>query len=147
MNLPGRIYARQLPPIAFDPSKNQTRESISLQLRVQMLEAIKSSPEDAGTAISWSFRVKNILSIGALALLQYWIYQIPCKFVMETFHINFRRLSLYLFGLSLLVTVILYLFKIHIPKRTKPAPRSPIKRPASVPDLATLVKRKTRKTD
>ena len=138
MNLPGRIYAQQLPPIPFD--HNQTRESISKQLRVQMLEAIKKSPADAGSAISWGFRIKNILSIVALAVLQYWIYQVPCKLLMTTLRIGYGRLWFYLLCISIIVTMVLYFFKILLPKRSKPPPRSPTK-------STTPVKSKTRKAD
>jgi hypothetical protein len=128
MNLPGRIYAHQLTPIAFDPTKNQTRESISLELRVQMLEAVKHSPEDAGSAISWGFRVKNVTAIAALLMSQYWVYQVPCSFLMERLHINFAWLSLHVFGVALVATIVLYFFKIYLPNRGKAVPRSPSKK-------------------
>ena len=143
MNLPGRIYAIQLPPIKFDRTKNQTRDSISLELRTQMLKAIIKSPKDAGSAISWSFRIKNILSIVALLLMLTWIYQVPCQRVMSFLHIDFRRLAMYIFSLSIFVTSVLYVFKIELPKNRKPLPRTPVGEKKEM----LLPKKKSRKTD
>lgn len=143
MNLPGRIYAQQLPPIAFNPA--QSRESIAAELRFQMLEAIRKSPPDAGSAISWSFRIKNILTIAALAFLQYYIYENPCKFVMHKLGISYGRLWLYLVSTSIMMTMCLYLFKVLLPKLGKaPAPRSPTK--LTSPKMSKA-KAKTKKAD
>lgn len=145
MNLPGRIYAQQLAPIPFIPG--QSRESISVQLRVQMLEAIRRSPRDAGSAISWGFRLKSIVAIVSVALLQYFIYEVPCKMLMDKFQISFQMLFMYNFCVAIIATIALYFFKILLPKMEKaPTERSPSK--ASTPVKLTInSKVKTRKAD
>lgn len=124
MNLPGRVYVHQLAPIVFDPKKNQTRESVSIELRVRMLEAMKKVPIDASAPISPTYRAKNVLAILGLLAFQYWLYEVPCKLIMNLFDISFSQLWLVIFGISLFITLLFFIFKVQLTKYRKPLPRS-----------------------
>lgn len=109
MSMPGRIYARLLPPIIGSAADGMTREAMSTHLRKKMLEAIKQFPRDAGDSLTWKERFYNIIAIIMLIAVEYWLYVYPCQYVMNKYQISYMQLLGYIYAFHVLITIRYYI--------------------------------------
>ncbi len=115
----GKVYARQLPPISGNRNSGFSRDSVSTLLRQKMLEDIKNSPRDAGGSLGKVMRIKNVVSLVLLGLFQRWLYKVPCTLIMSRFSISFLQLIMYVSAISVILTIVLYIFNVKIKWRNK----------------------------
>mmetsp|Transcript_27841 Transcript_27841/g.26672 ORF Transcript_27841/g.26672 Transcript_27841/m.26672 type:complete len:424 (+) Transcript_27841:111-1382(+) len=108
MSIPGRVYARVLPPIPA--SAATTREGMARILRVKMLEAVLEAPQEAGQELNWTERGKNIAGLIVMFTTDYFLYRFSSIFLFEYLGLSVRTACLSIGGSTILTTAILYLF-------------------------------------
>jgi hypothetical protein len=117
MPIPGKVYARFLPPLT---DTSHSREDMAYLLRKRMLLSWRDGPRDAGEPLSWTSRIITEVYIFSMFYLTYLIFQIiPIRQWLKS-----RGLS-YLQGIGLFllvtfaITAVFYVYLMYMKKIMK----------------------------
>ena len=108
MTIPGRVHVRVLPPV--HSSAADTREEMSQLLRTKMLEAIIDSPEEAGQALSWRERARNVTALIIMFTLDYLLYRGISIFFFDYLKWSIQKTFVIFIIYTIVMTFLLYFY-------------------------------------
>ena len=108
MTIPGRVHVRVLPPI--HSSAADSREEMSQLLRIKMLQAIIDSPEEAGQALSWGERGRNVTALIIMFTLDYLLYKCVSTFFFDYLKWSILKTFIIFIIYTLVMTFLLYFY-------------------------------------
>lgn len=112
MTIPGRVHVRVLPPIPA--SSAASREDMSQLLRLTMLEAFLTSPEEAGQPLTWPERRRNLIALALQFTINYIMYKLTKFFFFEFLQLNVLN-ALAIFSVyTVAMTLILYFYAFRL---------------------------------
>lgn len=113
MNIPGKVYVRYLPPIY--PHEAQTREQMSRLLRMRMLEAMRDGPEDAGSPLTWWYRLKNMFYMSLVFAYCWGLYfHAPYHVIRTAYNVNSWQLAGIVLLVAIVITLLFYVYQMYI---------------------------------
>lgn len=116
MSLPGRIFYKFLPPLEGTRASGMNRESVSRELRRRMLEGLKTFPNDAAQALSWTERARTVAAQATLVYVLIWLYRGPAQWFMRLLNISFAQLLGAIALCQIIVTLVLYVTQVVLNK-------------------------------
>ena len=112
MTIPGRVHVRVLPPIPA--SSASSREDISQLLRLKMLEAFLTSPEEAGQPLTWPERRRNLIALALQFTINYVMYWLTKYFFFDFLQLTIWSAITMFSVYTVVMTVILYFYAFRL---------------------------------
>jgi hypothetical protein len=113
MCIPGKVYARFLPPIY--PTEATNRDEMSYIVRKQMLQAWKDGPKDAGGPLSWQSRILMYFYIaGTYAFAYFFFTLIPFKRYLSYYHLSKAQAWGLLGAFCIGITIVFYVYMMYL---------------------------------
>ena len=91
-------------------SLGDTREEMSQLLRTKMLEAIIDSPEEAGQALSWRERARNVTALIIMFTLDYLLYRGISIFFFDYLKWSIQKTFVIFIIYTIVMTFLLYFY-------------------------------------
>jgi hypothetical protein len=117
MPIPGKVYARFLPPLT---DTSHSRDDMAYLLRKRMLLSWRDGPRDAGEPLSWKSRIVTEVYIFSMFYLTYLIFQvIPIRQWLKSRGLSYLQgIGLFLL-VTFLITVVFYVYLMYMKKIMK----------------------------
>lgn len=117
MTIPGRVHVQVLPPVPS--SAAHTREDMSQILRIKMLEAILDAPEEAGQALTWSERRRNMIALTIMFTLDYLLYKCTSIFFFNYLKWSAQKTFIVFITYTIVMTILLYFYACRLVVKKK----------------------------
>ncbi len=113
MAIPGKVYARYLPPTYSTQAK--TREEMSYLIRKQMLLSWKDGPKDAGNSLSWKSQLITQFHVFIVYFSTYLCYQyLPVYIILNKYHLSKMQFTGIITGFCIGITFLFYIYLLYL---------------------------------
>lgn len=118
MTIPGKVYARFLPPTY--PHEANTRDEMAYIVRKKMLLAWRDGPKDAGEPLSWKSRlITECYCFGTFYFTYLFFKLIPISEILLHYHLNYLQGIGLFFFFCIAITFLFYLYLMYFKPLSK----------------------------